>query len=169
MTYESVSSFAEISRKTNYRNSGIIKFHFIKMANDSSTNGLQETRQGSLKPENGEKIRWFILQFTVKGKKRSLNSNFLVCNSYRKSVVLCKQYFGPITGTKFADIVDWSFHFAFENSINPVLKKFLIDGCRRQNVMTALCAAARVGELVFKTSPRSPDLNPIENLFNLLV
>ena len=139
------------------------------MANDSSTNGLQETRQESLKPENGEKIRWSILQFTVEQKKRSLNSNFLVCISYRKSVVLCKQYFGPITGTKFADIADSSFHFAFDNSINPVLNKFLIDRCRRQNTMTALCAAARVGEPVFKTSPKSPDLNPIENFFNLLV
>ena len=139
------------------------------MANDSSTNGLQETRQESLKPENGEKIRWSILRFTVEQKKRSLNSNFLVCISYRKSVVLCKQYFGPITGTKFVDIADSSFHFAFDNSINPMLNKFLIDRCRRQNTMTALCAAARVGEPVFKTSPKSPDLNPIENFFNLLV
>ena len=107
---------------------------------------------------------------TAKGKKEgSINSNFIVGISFSKGVVLCEQYFGPITGTKFADIVDSSFDSAFENSINPVLKRFLMDGCPRQNSKTALRAVARIGGLVFKIPPRSPDLNPIENFFNLVV
>ena len=88
---------------------------------------------------------------------------------FSKGVILCEQYFGPIAGTKFADVVDSSFDSAFENSINSVLKSFLMDGCPRQNSRTALCATARIGGLVFKIPPRSPDLNPIENLFSLAV
>ena len=44
-----------------------------------------------------------------------------------------------------------------------------MDGCPRQNSKTALRAVARIGGLVFKIPPRSPDLNPIENFFNLVV
>ena len=107
---------------------------------------------------------------TAKGKKkRSINSNFIAGISFSKGVVLCEQYFGPITGAKFADIVDSSFHSAFENSINPMLKRFLMDGCPKQNSRTAVRAVARIGRLVFKIPLRSPDLNPIENYFNLVV
>ena len=88
---------------------------------------------------------------------------------FSKGVVLCEQIFGPITGTKFADIVDASFDSAFENSINPVLKRFLMDGCPTQNLSIALGAVAPIGGLVFKIPPRSPDLNPIENFFDLVV
>ena len=45
----------------------------------------------------------------------------------------------------------------------------LIDGCPRQNSRTALRAFARIGGLVFKIPPKSPDLNLIENFFNLVV
>ena len=50
-----------------------------------------------------------------------------------------------------------------------MLKRYLMDGCPRQNSRTALQAVARIGGLVFKITPRSPDLNPIENFFNLVV
>ena len=88
---------------------------------------------------------------TAKGKKEgSINSNFIVGISFREGVGLCQQYFGPIIGTKFTDILDSSFHSAFDNSINPVLKRFLMDGCPRQNSRTALRAAARIGRMMFK-------------------
>ena len=65
---------------------------------------------------------------TAKGKEEgSINSNFIAGISFSKSVVLCEQYFGPITGSIFADIVDLSFDSTFENIINPVLKRFLMD------------------------------------------
>ena len=84
---------------------------------------------------------------STRKKEGSTNSNFTVGISFRKGVVLCEQYFGPIARTKFAQTVDSSFHSAFENSINPR-------------------AVARIGGLVFKITPRSPDLNPTENFFN---
>ena len=93
----------------------------------------------------------------------------MVVISFSKGVLLWEQYFGPITGTKLAGIVDSSFYSVFENSINSVLKSFLMDGCPRQNWRTALRAVARIGGVMFKIPPRSHDLNPIENLFNLVL
>ena len=91
---------------------------------------------------------------TAKGKKEgSINSNFIVVISFSKGLDLWEQYFGPITGTKFADIVDSSFHSAFDNSINPALQRFLMDGCPRQNSRTALRAIARIGRREFKNPP----------------
>ena len=107
---------------------------------------------------------------TAKGKKEgSINSNFIVGISFSKGVVLCKQYFGPIIATKFADIVDSSFHSTFENSINPVPKRDLIDGCPRQNSRTAHNDVARISGLAFKIPPGSPNLNAIKNFLNLVV
>ena len=88
---------------------------------------------------------------TAKGKKEgSINSNFIVGISFSIGVVLCKQYFGPITGTKFADIVDSSFYSAFDNSINPAIKRFLMNGYPRQNSRASLRAVAQIGRMGFK-------------------
>ena len=106
---------------------------------------------------------------TAKGKKEGcINVNFMVAISYGKGVVLCEQYDGTITGKKFATIVHSSFPKAFENSSNPKAKRFLMDGCPRQNSKIAMHAIEKVGGLVFKIPPRSPDLNPIENFFHSL-
>ena len=43
-----------------------------------------------------------------------------------------------------------------------------MDGCSLQNSKEALKALEGVGALVFKILPRSPDLNPIENVFALV-
>ena len=103
---------------------------------------------------------------TAKGKKEgSIDSNFIVGISFSKGVVLCKQYFGPIKVSKFADIVDSGFHSTFENSINPVPKRDLIDVCPRQNSRIAHNDVAQIGGLAFKIPPRSPDLNAIKNFF----
>ena len=53
--------------------------------------------------------------------------------SFGKWIVLCQQYFGPVTETKSAYIVDSRFHSAFDTIINPVLKRLLMDGRPRHN------------------------------------
>ena len=59
-----------------------------------------------------------------------------------------------------------SFPEAFKKSSNPKAKRFLMDGCPRQNYIIARRAIENVGGFVFKIPPRSPDLNPIENFFH---
>ena len=106
---------------------------------------------------------------TAKGKKEgSTNANFMVAISYGKGVVLCKQYFGTITGGKFAKIVRTGFDKAFAASCNPTDKVFLMDGCPRQNSKIATRAWERRGAKVFTIPARSPDINCIENYFHLV-
>ena len=47
-------------------------------------------------------------------------------------------------------------------------KRFLMDGCPRQNSSIAKRVIEKVGGLVFKIPPKSPDLNPIENFFHTI-
>lgn len=106
---------------------------------------------------------------TAKGKKEgSRNANFMVAISYGKGVVMCKQYFGTITGEKFANIVQSEFLAAFKNSSNPKGKLLLMDGCPRQNSAAAKSAIDKLNGRILNIPPRSPDLNPIENFFHLI-
>ena len=107
------------------------------------------------------------LKCTSKGKKEGCtDANFMVAISYGKGAVLCEQYDGPITGEKFAAIVKSSLEKAFENSSNPKARRFLMDGCPRQNSKITMNAINKEHAKVFKIPSRSPDLNPIENYFN---
>ena len=106
---------------------------------------------------------------TAKGKKEgAVNCNFMVGISHSHGVVLCDQYPGAISGQKFAKTVEESFPRAFRNSINPQRKLFLMDSCPRQNSAKARKAVTKVGGMIFKIPARSPDLNPIENFFNIV-
>ena len=116
------------------------------------------------KPSEGLK-----LGCTAKGQKEgAVNCNFMVGISYNNGVNMCEQYFGPITGEKMSSIVVNSFPNAFESSINPQVKRILMDGCPRQNSRKSLNAIEEVGGMVFKIPPRPPDLNPIENFFSMV-
>ena len=113
--------------------------------------------------KKGERLK---LRCTAKGmKKVATNANFMVGMSYDHGVVLCEQYFGSMTGAKMAEIVQESFPDAFQKSIDPKGKRFLMDGCPRQNSKVSLDAIHKVSGKVFKIPP--PDINPIENLFHL--
>jgi len=82
----------------------------------------------------------------AKGSKEGTrNVNFMVGISYSKGVVLCEQYFGSITGQKFVDIVQPAFPTAFMQSVNPVARRILMDGCPRQNCKIAKNAIAATG------------------------
>ena len=58
---------------------------------------------------------------------------------------------------------------ALENSVNPNSKRILMDGCPQQNSKLARKAFDEIGVMICKIPPRSPDLNPFENFFNLVV
>ena len=102
----------------------------------------------------------------AKGKKEGVrNANFMIAISHGKGVVMCTQYHGRINGEKFARIVKSEFPTAF--SISEKTRTFLMDGCPRQNSKVAKAAIERVGGMIFSIPARSPDLNPIENFFNI--
>ena len=104
---------------------------------------------------------------TSKGKKEgNRQAKFMVGMSYRNGIVLCRQYFERLNGASMAKLVRYHFPLAFSLSVNPKSKRILQDGCPVQNSKKAKRAMERLGTHLFCIPARSPDINPIENLFN---
>ena len=77
----------------------------------------------------------------MKGQKEGVrNANFMVGISYQTGVIVCKQYFGSITGEKMAQIADEELAPALERSFEQRARRILQDGCPRQNSRVALDA-----------------------------
>ena len=111
------------------------------------------------------------LKYTCKGKKEGSGgrvAHFFVAISYGKGVILCEQYLESLSGEVFKEFVKTHFPATFERSCNPKKKLFLQDGDPSQNSKKAKTAFEEVGCTVFPIPPRSPDINPIENVFNIL-
>ena len=108
---------------------------------------------------------------TSKGNKAGTGgkmAHFIVAIACGKGVMLCEQYEERFTGKYYADFVREHFTRAFANSANPRSKVFLQDGNPRQNSVAAKRALDEVNGKLFSIPPRSPDINPIENLFHLI-
>lgn len=108
---------------------------------------------------------------TSKGKKAGVQGrvvHFFVSIAYGKGVIACDKYTGRLNGELFAKYVRERFPNIFQLSANPRVKRFLQDGDPSQNSALAKTALSEVGALLFKIPPRSPDINPIENLFNVV-
>ena len=117
------------------------------------------------------KSEGLALNCTTKGKKAGVEgrtAHFFVAIAYGKGVVSCDQYFNRLKGENFADYVRLRFPQIFLDSANPTAKRFLQDGDPVQNSAAARRAFQEVGAVTFVIPPRSPDLNPIENLFHLV-
>ena len=78
---------------------------------------------------------------TAKGSKVGcVNANFMVAMSYDHGVVLCEHYTKSITGEKMENIVLNAMPEAFKNSVDPIGRRILMDGCPRQNCKRSLKA-----------------------------
>lgn len=95
-------------------------------------------------------------------------AHFMCAMAYGKGMILAEQYEGNLNGQKFSAMVRRVFPDLFKRSANPKGKLFLQDGCPTQNSKKSLNAIDQVGGRLFHIPPRSPDLNPIENVFNCL-
>jgi hypothetical protein len=107
---------------------------------------------------------------TGKGKKEGTGGSvakFMVAIAYMRGVIAVHQYTGHINGEKFADIVHSKFNNMFADSANPTGRYFVQDNDPSQNSSVAKQAFVDVNAHLFKIPPRSPDLNPIENIFHL--
>ena len=106
---------------------------------------------------------------TAKGRKEGVRqAHFMVGISHKRGVVLCIPYDGQITGRMFADMVENHFEDAFRKCKHPHKKFFLMDGCPRQGAKIAK-KAMKARSIYYTAVPaRSPDLNCIENFFNLM-
>ena len=144
-----------------------VSFYLDGVGFEYKTNPQGEARSPATRAWR-KKSEGLSIHCVAKGKKEGKrNANFMVAFGYGCGVIMNVQYFGQITGTKFSDIVRDHFPSAFQRSPNPRGKRFLMDGCPRQNSKLSKKAIDAVGGKIFSIPPRSPDLNPIENFFHL--
>ena len=85
----------------------------------------------------------------------------------RKTVVICKTY-EKLDGRYFAGFIDENFESMFALADKSALRLWVQDGDPSQNSAMARAAMDRANCQLLKIPPRSPDLNPIENIFKLV-
>ena len=111
------------------------------------------------------------LHCTAKAKKEGTGGSvakFMVSIAYGKGVIGVQQYFGNINGEKYAAIVRTHFPQLLKEGTNPSGGYFIQDNDPSQNSAAARAALSEVKAYQFKIPARSPDLNPIENMFHLV-
>lgn len=146
-----------------------IAFYFDGVGFGHKTNPQEEARSNKSmmwrQPKEG-------LTKTTKGKKEGTGGRvvrFFVGIAHDKGVVLVKQYPWNVTGERFArfvrNVFPETFRICEKNIIGGL---FLQDGDPRQVSNAAKMAWKNLGCEMFSIPPRSPDLNPIENIFHLV-
>jgi len=86
-----------------------------------------------------------------------------VAITYEHGVILCKPYV-HMDGQFFSNFITNNFKRIFKQT-GKKSKIYLQDGDPSQNSASARIALKRLNAKVLSIPPRSPDLNPIENLF----
>ena len=111
--------------------------------------GLKITRKGKKEGNSGKKVRLFVAV------------------SYGKGVIMCEEFPRDVTfnGVNYRQFVVEKFPSAFAQSCNSQ-KLVLQDGCPIQKSKQARLAYEHLNCSIFDIPARSPDLNPIENVFH---
>ena len=111
------------------------------------------------------------LNCTAKASKTGTGgktAHFIAAIVYGRGVICCEQYTDNMSGKLFASFQHEHFKEIFSKSANPRGMLFLQDGDPSQNSKLAHEAISSVGVRLFSIPARSPDLSPIENMFNLV-
>ena len=91
----------------------------------------------------------------------------LVAISYGKGVIYCEQY-DKLDGDYIAQFVRRKYREMFRKSGKEPSRLFVHDNCPILNCSKARKAVREVGGRLFAIPKCSPDLNPIENIFNIV-
>ena len=105
---------------------------------------------------------------TAKGRKEGTGGRvvkLMVAISFERGVIVCEPY-DKMNGKYFSDFIHRNFDSMFEVSGKGDSRIWVQDGDPSQNCADARAAMSRKKCELLKIPPRSPDLNPIENLFN---
>lgn len=106
---------------------------------------------------------------TSKGRKEGTGgkyAKFIVAISHGKGVVVCEPY-EKMNGNYFASFIDQNFEQMFEHA-GKDSNVFVQDGDPSQNSAIAQTSMKRMKAQLLSIPARSPDLNPIENIFHLV-
>lgn len=106
------------------------------------------------------------LNCTSKGQKEGYGGKqvkFFVAISYNRGIICAEQY-TDLNAASFSDFIYNKFREIFRRSAKTC-KEWLQDGDPSQNSVKAQIAMESIDAKLIKIPPRSPDLNPIENVF----
>ena len=150
-------------RPADYWKNGICMFldgvSFVHKTNPFYS-GRNHLRVGYRKRNEGLKV-------TTKGAKEGVGGKtltFYVGISWGHGVVFCRPFEGTFSGATFAAWAERELPAAFEWIDKG--KRFVQDGCPVMNSKVVKSAYTRMGAEVCSIPARSPDLNPVENVFN---
>ncbi|KAJ8050580.1 Transposable element Tc1 transposase [Holothuria leucospilota] len=107
---------------------------------------------------------------TAKGTKVGTGGKvvkLMVAISYNEGVIACEPY-QEMNGAYFSDFVRRKFEAMFSLANKNGSRLFIQDGDPSQNSKPARDAMAEVNAELLQIPPRSPDLNPVENIFKLV-
>ena len=93
-------------------------------------------------------------------------AKMMVAISHGGGVIICERY-EKMDAKYFASFIDQHFNTIFERSAKGLTRLWLQDGDPCQNSKRAREAMTRCHCELLKIPPRSPDLNPIENIFHI--
>ena len=106
---------------------------------------------------------------TTKGRKEGTGGRYVrlvVAISYDKGIIACEPY-ESMTGEYFASFIRRNFRDMFEDA-GKDSTTWVQDGDSSQNSAAARNAMKEVHCHLLSIPPRSPDINPIENIFHLV-
>ena len=110
------------------------------------------------------------LTYTAKGSKNlpgGKRVHVMVAIAYSQGVIL-KYVYEKMDGKCFAEIIDKEFNMCFAKA-GPKFDRqrlFVMDNCPCQNAKIAKQALEKIEAKLHNIPSRSPDLNPIENMFH---
>ncbi|CAB4036036.1 Hypothetical predicted protein, partial [Paramuricea clavata] len=108
---------------------------------------------------------------TTKGRKEGRGGRmacFFVAIAHERGVVLCEQYTcKSVTGEFIAEFIKKHFPTAFCKTKKLTAKMFLQDGDPKQVSAKAKKRIEKMVYTYFHIPARSPDFNPIENMFHV--
>ncbi len=107
---------------------------------------------------------------TAKGMKEGSCGKLgklMVAISFGKGVIDCEQY-DKMSGDYFKGYISRKFPTLFQTADKLPSKLWIQDGCPCQNSKAAKMAMSESEADLLSIPPRSPDINPIENLFHLV-
>ena len=132
------------------------------------TNPMDQARapKGRLWRKKSEGLKQGCLAKESKVGTGGKVAKMMVAISHGGGVRICERY-EKMDAKYFASFIDQHFNTMFERSAKGLTRLWLQDGDPCQNSKRAREAMTRCHCELLKIPPRSPDLNPIENIFHI--
>ena len=91
----------------------------------------------------------------------------MVAVTYNEGVLLCEEY-DKLNGDTFKIIVEKNCEEMFQRAKKNASRLWIQDGDPSQNSAVARRSFKKMNAQLISIPPRSPDVNPIENIFHIV-